>query len=131
MFGVWRGWQSGVEAHHSIELAGPRDPSGFDIHRPTAEAGHALRFIQLGFARAQGFFRLLALGDVAGHGGVGLTFANRAQRILGLLQPAPEFLHIERQFWLAHLLGSRIILMARHEDLQWARYNNRFGRMVS
>jgi len=63
------GRPGGVEAHHAVELVGPRDLSGFHIHRPTAEAGHALRFFQLRFARAQGFFRPLALGDVAGHGG--------------------------------------------------------------
>jgi len=58
--------------------------------------------------------------------------ANRAQRILGLLQPAPEFLHFERQFLLAHLFRSCIILLPDMTLYKTSRrYNNRFGRMVS
>ena len=87
MFGVWRGRPGGVEAHHAVELVGPRDLSGFHIHRPTAEAGHALRFFQLRFARAQGFFRPLALGDVAGHGGAARDAAFRI----------PDWKHRDRQ----------------------------------
>ena len=69
MLGVWKGRQRGVGAHHAVKLVGPLDLSRFHIHRPTAEAGHALRLFQLRFAGAQGFLRLLALGDIADHGG--------------------------------------------------------------
>ena len=77
MFGIWKGRQRGVVAHHAVQFVGPRDLSGFHVHGPTAEAGHALRLFQLHFAGAQGFFRLLAPGDVAGNGGAARDMAFR------------------------------------------------------